>query len=659
MNINHRDDIDGLRAIAILSVLIFHVFPNSFPGGFVGVDIFFVISGYLITKIIIEDISFKRFNFLNFYSRRVRRIFPALIVVIFFTFFFSIHFFLPDELKALGSEIFYSCLFFANFYFLSITNYFDTISLTKPLLHLWSLGIEEQYYVFWPLICFTILSLKKSIKNFFIFLSILILCVSFVLFLYISSYNSASAFYLPQSRIWELMIGSVLAYLDFFNKNTLPLSKNLSNIASVFGLFLLLVGFFAINDKNFFGWHALMPTFGTFFIIASGENAKVNKLLSFRVFVYFGLISYSVYLWHWPLISLTYIVPFYVNENLLKCLVIFLSIFMASLTYRFIEKPFRKKDSEKTKILALIFIMMCLVFLGVALEKDYFYKNQSKNNLFLYNISQLGFHTSATEECKKISGAYSATFCEIFGNKKNIRIAVLGDSTIVMFGRGLAKFMQVKNQGAGVILLGGPDCAPARGIMGYGSYPNMHPEEDQCYKTMEEAYRYILSNHNIRYVVFVMLPPALISWNIPGFSTNSIPLKFHRSLELINHDIAELKKHGKEVIVNYDSVKFPKDPRKCIDRLGIGRKAASDCIFIKSELIDFNYEGYFESAFDKRSDICIFYQKSIFIKDSFYSMTDKSGKLLLCDDHYLSSYGADKVSQLFFRSKCIADNKEY
>ena len=337
----YRPDIDGLRAIAVLAVVSFHTFPNLMKGGFIGVDVFFVISGYLISTIILEDLDKNAFNFLNFYARRIRRIFPTLILVLISCFAFGWFVLLPSEFEQLGKHIASSATFVSNLILWKESGYFDTPSDIKPLLHLWSLGIEEQFYIVWPLLLW--ITYKKRFN--LLSIGLLVALISFYLNIYKVKTDIVAAFYLPQTRFWELMIGSLLAWGTLYNPvfSTKPIfhderendSKTLVSIISVFALLLLIFGFCYI-DKNigFPGKWALIPVFSTFLLIYVGSKAWVNSIiLSNKVVVWFGLISFPLYLWHWPLLSFARILEDEVPTCNIRIAAILLSITLAWLTY--------------------------------------------------------------------------------------------------------------------------------------------------------------------------------------------------------------------------------------------------------------------------------------------------------------------------------------
>ena len=298
----YRKDIDGLRALAIIPVVIFHAFPNLLPGGFIGVDIFFVISGYLISRILISQLETNTFSIKDFYAHRIRRIFPALLLVLFFTLLVGLTFSTPDELTKIGNHIAKSALFMQNFQLLSEIGYFDTESSTKPLLHLWSLAIEEQFYFAYPILLFCLWRQKKRLP---VALTLTVIAgASLIACVIHTPQNASEAFYLPHYRMWELMSGGILAIMTQ-HATTSKSPKKVNHAQSIAGLAILSASLITITKTDGFpGWQALIPVSGAVLIINAGPSAWVNKhLLSQRPIIWAGLISYPFYLWHWPLIS--------------------------------------------------------------------------------------------------------------------------------------------------------------------------------------------------------------------------------------------------------------------------------------------------------------------------------------------------------------------
>jgi peptidoglycan/LPS O-acetylase OafA/YrhL len=298
----YRPDIDGLRAIAVLSVVGYHTFPNFFKGGFVGVDVFFVISGYLISRIIFNAMDVNQFSFVDFYSRRIKRIFPALILVLLSCMMIGWWTLFADEYKQLGKHTAAGAAFISNLVLWDESGYFDNDAITKPLLHLWSLGVEEQFYIVWPLILWV--AYKFRVQAALVIVGVALF--SFVLNVTKIHIDIISAFYSPQSRFWELLFGSLLGWMTI-NRETYfqQLSSFSKECLSLTGCILLIVSFILMTDKSLFpGWWALLPVVGTVLVIAAGPLTWINRhVFSFRVLVWFGLISFPLYLWHWPLLS--------------------------------------------------------------------------------------------------------------------------------------------------------------------------------------------------------------------------------------------------------------------------------------------------------------------------------------------------------------------
>lgn len=387
----YRPDIDGLRAIAILSVVSFHAFPSWLRGGFVGVDIFFVISGFLISTIIIGSLERNSFSFVEFYIRRVKRIFPALLLVLIACFAFGWVALLADEYKQLGKHIAGGAGFISNFLFWNESGYFDNAAETKPLLHLWSLGVEEQFYIVWPLLLWFAWKWRSNL----LLIAIVVGFISFALNVYEVRNDTVAAFYSPQTRFWELMAGSVLAYMTrhrqhiITNKFMLRLdrwlvsvdkgrtpeanNKNFNNFQSLFGAALIAIGFFVITKERLFpGWWALLPIVGSVMIISAGAQAWLNRVvLSNRVLVWFGLISFPLYLWHWPLLSFARIIQGETLSIAVSLVIVLVSIGLAWLTYQLIERPLRFGKKNNLKVISLTLLMLLVGYVGFyTFERD-------------------------------------------------------------------------------------------------------------------------------------------------------------------------------------------------------------------------------------------------------------------------------------------------
>jgi peptidoglycan/LPS O-acetylase OafA/YrhL len=342
----YRPDIDGLRAIAVTLVVCFHAFPEAVPGGFIGVDIFFVISGFLITGIIARELDQQHFGLLAFYARRIRRIFPALIVVLGATLVLGWLWLLPLAYAQLSADVFASAAFVSNIALWLQSGYFDIESGKKPLLHLWSLGIEEQFYLCWPLILMLAARLRLSILAVASVLGL----ASFALNVALIGSDPVATFYLPLTRAWELLAGGVLAC----GWSQLRHSSAASNLRATAGLALIAIAAGVLDSKSAFpGWWATLPAAGAALLLSAPAAWGCRHLLSSPAMIRIGLISYPLYLWHWPLLVFFGIIKFAPLTLLERALIVGLSFALAALTYRLVEVPFRFGRPNRIRIASL------------------------------------------------------------------------------------------------------------------------------------------------------------------------------------------------------------------------------------------------------------------------------------------------------------------
>lgn len=364
----YRPEIDGLRTFAIVPVVAFHAGIDLLSGGFTGVDVFFVISGYLISKIIIDEIETSRFSIYEFYKRRILRILPALSVVLLATAITAFAVLLPLEFRRIGYSILSAAFFVSNIYFWRTTDYFGDNPDTKPLLHTWSLSVEEQFYVFFPLLLICVHRFFG--RKYALWIGILS-ALSFVLSaLAVQKYASAT-FYLLPTRVWELGIGALIAA----GGAPVVTKQPVRDMLAAAGLGLILFGIFYLSESMTFpAWNALYPCIGTGLIIAYGAQTRIGRLLSLAPVVYVGKISYSLYLWHWP------VIVFYaaVNGGMPQSaagigFVIALSFALASLSFHFVEAPFRKSHYRMMPAPRILSIgtgaLLAFALIGFAIER--------------------------------------------------------------------------------------------------------------------------------------------------------------------------------------------------------------------------------------------------------------------------------------------------
>lgn len=339
MTPKYRADIDGLRAVAVLSIVMFHLGIEAFGGGYVGVDIFFVISGFLITSIIVRELADGSFTVARFYERRVRRILPALIVVLIATLAAGLVFLRPEQLEELARSAIATSIFSSNFYFRTLAGYFDGPSEAKPLLHTWSLAVEEQYYIVFPLL---LLLISRRLDGHYRGPVLALTLLSLAACILTTGISETLAFFLIPFRAWELLLGSLLAI------GVIPAVRTAAtrNLLALGGLGLVLSSVFLYTPATPFpGVAALLPTVGTAAVIHAGGSGStaIGKMLSMRPLVFVGLISYSLYLWHWPVI--VYAKQYLINEPTdTERAVLFVGAFLlAAASWRYVEAPFRDR----------------------------------------------------------------------------------------------------------------------------------------------------------------------------------------------------------------------------------------------------------------------------------------------------------------------------
>jgi len=589
----YRPDIDGLRALAVLSVVAFHAFPGWMSGGFIGVDVFFVISGYLISTIIFENLDRGTFSFSEFYSRRIRRIFPALILVLAATYFLGWFTLLADEYMQLGKHIAGGAGFISNFILWRESGYFDNASDTKPLLHLWSLGVEEQFYIVYPAL------LWLAWKGRFHLLSVTV-CIAIVsLYVNISEAqdNSITAFYSPQTRFWELMCGSVLAWLHLYKKEELSRiiqsveshlsmirhrpprevsSSTVSNGASLTGLWLLLYGaLFISGDVTYPGVWAAIPVLGSALIIGLGQQSWINRnVFSSRVAIWFGLISFPLYLWHWIGLSFLRVISGETPGVFARISAIVASILLSWFTYRFVERFFRRNEHHRQKVTALTLFMFVVFVVGLG--------TKGMEGLPDRDIVQLNIAVSSgfdggdlglmSPECgiEEQSTARLFAFC-VQDSRGHVRFALLGDSKAGALYPGLVR---TSNEQGRWLFIGGTGAhgAPVPML----STTNARRRHDEA--LTEIAVKAIAENGAIETVVLVTAIRAIFALNDGtnngNFSTYDYTYlrslasvkDYQETFHAINTVVTKLVTSGKKVILVVDNPPLP-DPKDCMVRL--------------------------------------------------------------------------------------------
>jgi peptidoglycan/LPS O-acetylase OafA/YrhL len=458
---NYRPDIDGLRAFAVLSVVFYHAFPKGVSGGYVGVDVFFVISGFLISKILFTEIAGHRFSFATFYGRRIRRIFPALAVCLAAVLAYGFVSLMPSELAQLGKHVFFGAGFLSNIVLWSESGYFDSAASSKPLLHLWSLGIEEQFYVVWPALLWIAFKIKAATGR----LLALLFLASFAVNIALSVTSITDDFYLPISRFWELLAGAGLAW-----RREIALTPSVRSLISLAGLAALMASITLFTpEMRFPGWLALLPVAGAVAILLAGPQAMVNRIvLSNRVVVFVGLISYPLYLWHWPLISYAYVIRLgKVPTPLMATALVAASFLLAWATYRFIEYParFGARRHRVTPIVATCVAALGACGLVVWIKSGFPERFPALPGIDIRKIvdAKLDAAFRATKDMEVLDdrGAIVVTH---LGHGEH-KVALGGDSLLFQYGPRVQQLADDGQLAANTYFVAGGKCPPVPGVI--------------------------------------------------------------------------------------------------------------------------------------------------------------------------------------------------
>lgn len=488
---HYRPDVDGLRAVAVLAVVLYHAQATWVPGGYVGVDIFFVISGFIITRVIAAEIDAGSFRLTDFYERRIRRIFPALFVVIWASLVFGWFLLLPENFENFAKSIVQASIFTVNFFFFDEAGYFGPTAAEQPLLHLWSLAIEEQFYVIFPLLLLAIARWWPGRRaSILIGLSLASLIGAIVAV----RYDVDLAFYLMPFRLWELALGALLAI------GIVPaLHGGAQHVTGMIGIAALTASIFGFSHETLFpGESALLPCLGAALVIHSGPQAVSGRLLSLKPLVAVGLISYAFYLWHWPLLVYAHyakIDPLSGSEALS---LVALAALLATLSLYLIERPIRDRNgiaSRKTVFAGGFAAIAMTVGIGLWIdETDGMPDRLKPETLALLQSPDVAYGV-ARDRCRPPSGAYKKQ-AEAIAARAYRKVCFMGDETaaqdVLVFGdsHAIAFFPALdaagREGGFGVTGVGKDNCPPAVGLTRYTGAP-----EAGCNAFIENTMQYI------------------------------------------------------------------------------------------------------------------------------------------------------------------------
>lgn len=640
MTINYRPDIDALRGLSVLLVVGYHAFPEYIPGGFVGVDVFFVISGYLVTSIIQQSLSDKRFSLRVFYARRIRRLFPALLLVLAVTLFAGWLVLFPDELKQTADHAKYSAIYWLNFVLIDELGYFDVDSVYKPLLHLWSLSIEEQYYVIWPLLLLLVLR-QHWIRPLPMIALIAVLSFASNIY-YINDYPDEVYFH-TATRIWQLALGSAFAVWTF-KRPTAPNAWLL-----LIGSIMIAVGAWLINEKlKYPGWWGLLPALGTVLVIHANFNWK-----HWGGLVSVGLISYPLYLWHWVVLSFVWIYLGRQPSIVVIILAVLLSFGLAYVTLRTVERV-RYKPGQHIPIMLLVGILV-LSLVGLFVSK----RDGLPDRPHLMYLADANLQFTRTPSidsaCVKYSRRHLSServfdYCRGQSLDKKL-IAVIGDSHAHAIYPGIAK--QAEQSGYGTILLANSSCPPFIGFL----WGQNDKEVSLCKTKIEQIIHLVKNDPRIEKVFISTRGPTYIHGDVNGKFTEesvrkSIKSKYTYSPELTWQSYFSGLRKTLEILENKDSIKstyyFLENPEldfipkstvpRPFDQWGISIQRN----YVDRQLTELRMQHYTQEAhvIEKEFSKLTVIDPMPFMCNEVNCLSYVNGHFLYADDDHYSLYGA-------------------
>ena len=660
-SVTYRPDIDGLRAVAVLPVVIFHTSPTLLPGGFLGVDVFFVISGYLISLILFRQQASGTFRFLDFYVRRVRRLFPALIVIFAATLGFGYFALLADEYERLARHAAFAMAFMLNIRLMDEAGYFDLVLYSKPLLHLWSLSIEEQFYVFWPIVLLLFHRMRAGVG----WLISLCAITSLAYAIWLGGVNPDAPYYHPLARFWELLAGTAIAYLHQRNGvNWLPPvmeRRFMRSTLSVVGLLLLGSALLAFN-KNLQhpGLATLWPVLGAASLIAAGPKAIANRLLALRPLVLIGLISYPLYLWHWPILSYLHIMESGYPAQWVLWSGVLLAFALSVLTYRLAEIPARSLVRHRRAGSYLSVTMASLFVVSLAVAADHGLPDRSTLDYVKNYEKEMVREPITDKSCIELfKGGAVPVYCRQH-NASARMVALVGDSHAHVLFPGVSEL--AAKSGYGTLMLANSGCPPLAGaVTGRNA-----TERQLCAQSIETILGAVRGDTRIVSVVIATRGPQYLTglgfgpveahYNYPPITTEPLPAEGSGSnpgkvfAEGLLATALQLHRGGIGVSYMLQVPELGVPAKDCLRRPISLLRHADGCV-VKIEDYRGRMQAYraeihglvarapFLSVIDVESALCSRTVCAGFI----------DGQLLYADDNHLSVSGSRRVAPLILK----------
>ena len=642
-HIKYRPDIDGIRALAVLSVVVFHAFPTALSGGFIGVDVFFVISGFLITSIVTGDVDKGAFSYATFYARRIKRIFPALLVVLGVALSLGWAIQVSDEFSSLGRHVIGSAAFFENFMLLKEPGYFDSRSETNPLLHLWSLGVEEQFYIVWPVIIGLVWRLRHSLA-FVIILAIALVSLGISeTWVFV---HPMAAFYSPVSRFWELLAGGFVALFLVGDRNFTP-GVAARNIGAGIGLAAIVVGLFVIDQQTRFpGLWAALPVLGTCLLIWAGGTSWINRtILAHPGAVWLGLISYPLYLWHWVLLAYGRLVFPRGLTTLGALALVGLSVLLAWATYRFVEKPFKRGRMPRVAVPVLCFGMVAIVGVGYLADRAL------EPRLAHTALNGTDFERSRDSDgsCAKLLGlpATAEEVCQTKSSRPDVLIA--GDSHAMALNSAALVGKSTMN----TLLIAGHSCRVSTSVV-------QTPEGRQSWGNNCAAITQdIVAAAHLNAIKTIVIATNGPTWSDdsartaigPATSphtyvfrdtTGHVLSKEQADFEGYRSLIATLLATGKKLVFVIDVPGLKSDPHDCFTRLPFAKRASCDIPIGEVVKAQRGYRAFVDTLAAEFPTMTIFDATKAICTDASCPASDADGYFYF-DTHHLSAHGSARV----------------
>ena len=656
----YRTDIDGLRALAVLSVLVYHVNPQLLSGGFLGVDIFFVISGYLISLIIFRELARGEFSFAHFYARRIRRLFPALIAVFLTCLVLGGYALFAEEYQRLGWHALAAISFLLNFLLMREAGYFDVVSDAKPLLHLWSLSVEEQFYFVWPMLL--VLAARVRLKAGILLGTVV--ASSFLFALHLGQIRLDALYFHPLARFWELWFGAGLAYAHHcFDVNMLPARMDrvwIRHLLSLAGLAAICVAMVTFDSKTPHpGVPALLPLLGAVALIACGPVAMGNRLLAFKPLAWVGLISYPLYLWHWPVLSYLRIMESGAPSQLMLWIGAGAAMLLAWGTYQFVERPIRRAPKVRA-VMTVLTSGMALLFVGAGVVWQTGGLPGRDSVRYAAEASALMKREPAKDEpCRSGFAQNEApVYCRLNAAQDRL-VAVVGDSHAHALYPGVAK--QAAARGYGAMLLANSGCPPLSGT----TWGRNEAEKKACAAGIEKILDAIGGDSRIVAVVLATRGPQYIdgtgfgpveaNYNYPplaawgaGMADDDPAVVFERGL---GNTVQRLERKKVPLVYLLQVPELGVPAYNCIDRPLTVMGRHPGCVVERSV-----YENRMR-VYRQRVARVAAHTPALSVVDPLPVFCDdvqcagvRDGRLLYADDNHVSLVGADKLAPLVFET---------